>query len=79
MLRDFALKRYEQENHTIFGHGEGNDLLKDEPMINPGYETFLDGTFMDTDHLPHRTYGQHLYIKHMQSKIPEGVGGDRCP
>ena len=55
-LRDFAVKNYGQANHTIFGHSEGNDLLTEEPMVNPVYDTFLDGAFMDTDHLPHRTY-----------------------
>ena len=57
-LRDYAVKHYGQENHTIFGHGEGHDLLTDDPMSNPVYDSFLDGTFMDTTHLPNRTDGQ---------------------
>jgi hypothetical protein len=62
-----------RENHTIFGHGEGHDLLTDDPMTNPVYDNFLDGTFMDTEHLQDRTYGQNLFIKHMKSKLPGGV------
>ena len=72
-LRDYAVKHYGQANHTIFGHGEGHDLLTDDPMSNPVYETLLDGTFMDTAHLPNCTDGQNLFIKHMKSKIPVGV------
>ena len=72
-LRDYAVKYYGQANHTIFGHGEGHDLLTNEPMSNPVYDTLLDGTFMDTAHLPNRTDGQNLFIKHMKSKLPGGV------
>ena len=42
-------------------------------MTNPVYDTFLDGTFMDTEHLPNRTDGQNLFIKHMKSKLPGRV------
>ena len=47
-LRDFALNNYRQANHIIFGHGKGHDLLTDDPMTNPVYDTFLDGKFLDT-------------------------------
>ena len=72
-LRDFAVNHYGQANHTLFVHGEVHNLLVDEPMTNPVYETFLDGTLMDTDHLPKRTDGQNLFINHMKSKLPEGL------
>jgi hypothetical protein len=72
-LRDFEVKHYGQANHTIFGHGERHELLTDDTMPNPVYDTFLDGIFMDTNHLPNRTDGQNLFIKHMKSKLPEGV------
>ena len=67
--RDFAVKHYGQANHTICGHGDRHDLLTDNPMTNPVYDTFLDGTFMDTEHLPNRIDGQNLFIKHMKSKL----------
>ena len=54
-LRDFAVKHNGQALHTIFGHGEEHDLLTDDPMTNPVNYTFLDGTFIDTEHLPNRT------------------------
>ena len=73
MLRDYAVKHYKQAHHTIFGHSEGHDLLTNNPMSNPVYDIFLDGTFMDTAHLPNRIDGQNLFIKHMKSKLPEGV------
>ena len=72
-LRDYAVKHYGQVNHTIFGHGDGHDLLTDDPMTNPVYETFFDGTFMETEHLPNRTDDQNLFIKHMESKLPGGA------
>jgi hypothetical protein len=72
-LCDYAVKKYGQANHTIFRHGEGRDLITDDPMTNPVYDTFLDGTFMDTKHLPNRTDGQNLFIKHMKSKLPGGL------
>ena len=31
-LCDYAVKHYGQANHTIFGHGEGHDLLTNDPM-----------------------------------------------
>ena len=37
-LRDYAVKHYGQANHTIFGHGEGHDLLTNDPMSNPVYD-----------------------------------------
>ena len=47
-LRDFGVKHYGPANHTIFGHGEGHDLITDDPMTNPVYDTFPGGTCMDT-------------------------------
>ena len=61
-LRDFAVKHYKQANQTICRHGEGHNLITDKPMKNPVYDTFLDGTFMYTEHLPKCTYGQNLFI-----------------
>jgi hypothetical protein len=72
-LRDFAVKHYGQTNHTIFGYGKEHDILTEDPMTNPVYDTFLDGTFIDTDHIPNRTEGSNLFIKHIKSKLPEGV------
>ena len=78
-LRDFAGKHYGKANHTIFGHGEGHNLLTDDPMTNPVYDIFLDGTFMDTEHLPNRTDRQHIFIKHMKLKLPGGIEEELKP
>ena len=72
-IRNFSVKHYEQSNHNICGHGEGHDLLMDDPMTKQVYDTFQDGIFMDADHLPNRTDGQNLFIKHMNLKLPYGV------
>ena len=34
-LQDYFVKHYGQENHTIFGHGEGHTLFTADPMSNP--------------------------------------------
>ena len=56
-FQNYAVKHYGQTNHTIFGHGEGHDLLTADPMLNPVYNKFLDDTFSYSNHLPDRTDG----------------------
>ena len=73
-LCDHYVKHYGQANHTIFRHGEYRDLLTADPMSNPVYDEFLDGTFAGLEHLPNCMEGKHIFIKHTKSTPPLAHG-----